>query len=135
MTPETVHSIRVRYNECDQVGIVFNANFLVYTDIVATEFFREHIGGYEALTGRGLEFAMAEANLRFRRPLHFDEVFEVKATVGSITSRSLTMEFEFTREGEQIAEIGVSYVCIEKEGHTPSPIPEEISAILEGVQA
>lgn len=135
MTPETVHSIRVRYNECDQVGIVFNANYLVYTDIVATEFFREHIGGYEALTDRGLDFALAEANLRFRRPLHFDEVFDVRASVGSITSRSLTMEFEFTRDGDPIADITISYVCIEKASHAPHPIPEDISDVLEGSQS
>lgn len=132
MSPETTHQLRVRYNECDQVGIVFNANYLVYTDIAATEFFREHIGGYNALTDLGLDFALAEANLRFRRPLHNDEVFEIKATVGSITSRSLTMEFEFTREGELIAEITIAYVCIEKASQEPQVIPEPISSVLEG---
>lgn len=132
LTPETIHELRVRYNECDQVGIVFNANYLVYTDIVATEFFREHIGGYQALTDLGLDFALAEANIRFRRPLHNDEVFEVKASVSSITSRSLSMEFEFTRDGEQIAEISIAYVCIEKSSQIPHLIPESISSVLEG---
>lgn len=132
MSPETVHSIRVRYNECDQVGIVFNANYLVYTDIAANEFFREHVGGYSALTDLGLDFALAEANIRFRRPLHYDEEFQIRATVGSITSRSLSMDFEFTRDGDLIAEISVAYVCIDKETQEPQVIPEPISTILEG---
>ena len=132
MTPETTYELRVRYNECDQVGIVFNANYLVYTDIVATEFFREHIGGYSALTELGLDFALAEANMRFRKPLHYDEVFEVRATIGSITSRSLSMEFEFTRGEELIAEISIAYVCIGKATQQPQVIPEQISSILEG---
>ena len=134
MTPETTHSIRVRYNECDQVGIVFNANFLVYTDIAANEFFREHIGGYSTLIDLGLDFAMAEANIRFRKPLHYDEVFEVKASVQSITSRSLSVDFEFKREGELIAEISIAYVCIHTESQAPHQIPDEISSVLEGAQ-
>ena len=31
------HSIRVRYNECDPQGHVFNANYLAYFDIAITE--------------------------------------------------------------------------------------------------
>lgn len=132
MSPETTHRLRVRYNECDQVGIVFNANFLVYTDIAANEFFREHLGGYSSVTDLGLDFAMAEANIRFRRPLHYDEEFEVKVTIGSITSRSLTMDFEFAREDEQIAEITTSYVCIETASQAPQVIPDQFRSVLEG---
>lgn len=132
MTPETKHSIRVRYNECDQVGIVFNANYLVYADIAANEFFRDHFGGYSTLTDLGLDFAMAEANIRFRRPLHYDEEVEIKATVAAITSRSLTMEFEYTRDEELVAEITISYVCIETESQTPQIIPEHFRSVLEG---
>lgn len=132
MSPETTHRLRARYNECDQVGIVFNANYLVYTDIAANEFFREHLGGYSSLTDLGLDFAMAEANIRFRRPLHYDEEFDVKATVGSITSRSLSMDFEFIREGETVAEISISYVCIETASQAPQVIPEKFRSVLSG---
>lgn len=132
MTPETIHKLRVRYNECDQVGIVFNANYLVYADIAATEFFREHFGGYSTLTDLGLDLAMAEANIRFRRPLHYDEEVEIKAAVASITSRSMTMEFEYTRGEELVAEITISYVCIETESQTPQVIPEQFRSVLEG---
>jgi len=131
MTPETTHRLRVRYNECDQVGIVFNANYLVYADIAATEFFRDHLGGYSSLTDLGLDFAMAEANIRFRRPVHYDEEVDIKVTVGSITSRSLSMEFEFTRDGDLIAEIAISYVCIETRSQAPQVIPDRFRTVLE----
>ncbi len=132
MSPEHTHRLRVRYNECDQVGIVFNANYLVYADIAANEFFREHLGGYSSLTDLGLDMAMAEANIRFRRPLHYDEEVDVKATVGSITSRSLSMDYEFTREEELVAEITISYVCIETASQTPQVIPDQFRSVLEG---
>lgn len=132
MSPETVHKLRVRYNECDRVGIVFNSNYLVYTDVAATEFWREHLGGYSQLNELNLDMVLAEANIKFRRPLEFDDEFEVKVSVGTVTARSLTMEFEFTRGGEQIAEIEISYVCVDSQEHTAQPIPDHVLTVLEG---
>ena len=40
------HTIRVRYNECDPQGHVFNANYLAYFDLAMTELWRE-LGGYD----------------------------------------------------------------------------------------
>ena len=131
MSPETTHRLRVRYNECDQVGIAFNANYLVYADVAANEFWREHFGGYSNLTDLGLDLVLVEANIRFRRPLHYDELFDVKVSVGTMTSRSLEMEFEFTRGEDLIAEISISYVCIDTESQQPMPIPEQFRKILE----
>jgi acyl-CoA thioester hydrolase len=124
--------LRVRYNECDRVGIVFNSNYLVYTDVAATEFWREHLGGYSDFNDLGLDVVLAEANIRFRRPLEFDDEFEVRASVSTVTARSLTLEFDFTRAGEQIAEIEISYVCVDSEQHTAQPIPDQIRSVLEG---
>ena len=132
MSPETTHRLRVRYNECDKVGIVFNANYLVYADVGANEFWREHFDGYSNLTDLGLDLVLVESNLRFRKPLHYDEEFDVKTTVGTLTSRSMEMEFEFTRGEDLIAEISIAYVCIETTTQQATPIPEQFRTILEG---
>ncbi|MCB0856484.1 MAG: acyl-CoA thioesterase [Solirubrobacterales bacterium] len=135
MPVETVHRMRVRYNECDRVGIVFNSNYLVYTDVSATEFWREHLGGYSAFNEIGLDMVLAEANIKFRQPLMFDDEFEVRVGVGTVTSRSLTMEFGFIRGDDPIAEIEISYVCVDSTEHTPQPIPEQVRSVLEGDSA
>jgi len=124
--------MRVRYNECDRVGIVFNSNYLVYADVSATEFWREHLGGYSGFNELGLDMVLAEANIKFRRPLKFDDEFEVTVGVGAVTARSLALEFSFTREEEHLAEIEISYVCVDSEQHTPQPIPDQIRMVLEG---
>lgn len=131
MPVETVYPLRVRYNECDSVGIVFNSNYLVYADVGANEFWREHLGGYAAFNDLGLDMVLAEANIRFRQPLYFDEEFEVRVSVGTVTSRSLAMEFSFVRGGDLIAEIEISYVCVDSAQHTAQPIPDSILAVLD----
>ncbi|MDQ5893904.1 MAG: acyl-CoA thioester hydrolase [Actinomycetota bacterium] len=131
MSPETTYRLRVRYNECDKAGIVFNANYLVYADVGANEFWREHFGGYANLTDLGLDLVLVESNLRFRKPLHYDEEFDIKVSVGTLTNRSMEMEFEFTRGEDLIAEITIAYVCIETASQQATPIPEQFRSILE----
>ena len=90
---KTTHRLRVRYNECDRVGIVFNSNYL-----------RLHRrGGYRVLARApgwlfefneiGLDMVLAEANLRFRQPLEFGRRFDIRVSVGGMTARSMTIEF------------------------------------------
>src|SRR5207244_8540859 len=64
--PPLVHRLRVRYNECDAQGHVFNANYFVYFDVTLTELWRETLGSYEALTADGLDLVVAETGARFR---------------------------------------------------------------------
>lgn len=71
------HGLRVRYKECDPQGIVFNGNYLHYFDIGVTELYREAIGGWSEIQAQGVDAVVAEANLRYLRPLHFDERFEI----------------------------------------------------------
>jgi acyl-CoA thioester hydrolase len=72
--PPFRHELRVRYGECDPQAIVFNANYLLYFDVAFTELWREGIGAWDQMTGRGFDAVVAETRLRFRRPARFDDV-------------------------------------------------------------
>ena len=66
------HRLRVRYNECDPQGVVFNANYLTYLDITMGELWRE-LGGYQEMVDAGVDMVVAEANIRYRAALRFDD--------------------------------------------------------------
>jgi hypothetical protein len=51
--PPFVHRLRVCYHECDQQGIVFNANHFAYFDVVLTELWRAAFGSYGAMVALG----------------------------------------------------------------------------------
>ena len=76
-----VHELRVRYGECDPQGIVFNANYLLYFDVVFTELWREAVGPWQEMVERGLDAVVAEASLRFRSPARFDDVLRSRARI------------------------------------------------------
>src|ERR1700728_474616 len=99
-----VHHLRVRYNECDAQGHVFNANYLVYFDVTLTELWREALGSYEALTADGLDLVVAEVQVRFRAPARFDDELEITLEVERLGNTSMVSTIAIARDGETLAE-------------------------------
>ncbi len=100
MSPAFVHPMRVRFAECDPQGIVFNSRYLEYFDVAMTEIWREAIGPYDAATAdNGVDLVVAEAGIRYRDSLRFDDEFELRATVSRLGTTSMTTAIEVVRDG------------------------------------
>ena len=119
------HQLRVRYNECDPQGVVFNANYLTYFDLTMTELWRE-LGGYQAMVDAGVDMVVAEARILYRSPLRFDDEFEARVTVSELGETSMSTEVELARDGETVAQGELRYVFIESGGSAKQPIPDQI---------
>jgi acyl-CoA thioester hydrolase len=128
------HTLRVRYNECDPQGVVFNANYLTYIDLTMTELWRE-LGGYQAMVDAGVDMVVAEARIRYRAPLRFDEEFEVHATVAHLDEDSMTTALVLVRDHDRVAEGEIRHVFIEAGGGPKKTIPERIRGQLERYSA
>jgi acyl-CoA thioester hydrolase len=134
------YELRVRYGECDPQGVVFNANFLAYFDIGITELFRAAFGSYKAMVDRGVDFVVAEAGLRYRRPAHFDDELTVEVAVTRLGTTSLTTSYRVMRDGEVLVDGTLRHVLIdlkrllEREPDTKATIPnwmrEELAPYL-----
>ena len=123
------HRLRVRYNECDPQGVVFNANYLTYIDLTVTELWRE-LGGYQAMVEAGVDLVVAEVRLRYRAPLRFDDEFEVSAAVARLGDTSMQTEVLLARDGDAVAEAELRHVFVESVGGAKARIPEQIRSGL-----
>jgi acyl-CoA thioester hydrolase len=123
------HSLRVRYNECDPQGVVFNANYLTYFDLTMTELWRE-LGGYQAMVDAGVDMVVAEARILYRSPLRFDEEFQAQAEIATLGETSMTTEILLVRDGEPVAEGELRHVFIESDGDSTAEIPAPIRSGL-----
>ena len=124
------HRLRVRYNECDPQGVVFNANYLLYFDITMGELWRE-LGGYQAMVDAGVDMVVAEARVLYVSGLRFDEEFDVEARIARLGDTSMQTEIVLTRNGDTVAEGDLRHVFIESGGGDKAPIPEKIRSGLE----
>jgi acyl-CoA thioester hydrolase len=125
-----VHELRVRYGECDPQGIVFNANYLLYFDVVFTELWRAAIGPWQEMVERGYDAVVAEANLRFRAPARYDDVLALQARVTRLGETSITTEIDVLREGEPLVHGQLRHVCVGTETWRKTELPEWIRAGL-----
>ena len=126
-----VHELRVRYGECDPQGIVFNANYLLYFDVVFTELWREAAGPWDHMVERGFDAVVAEANAKFRAPARFDDELELQATVTNLGETSITTRIDVVRDGEVLVEGTLRHVCVTRSDWKKSRLPEWVR---EGLQ-
>jgi acyl-CoA thioester hydrolase len=113
MTEPLAHTLRVRYGECDPQGVVFNAHFLAYFDVGITELFRAAFGSYQAMVDRGVDFVVAEAGLRYRRPAHFDDELTLEVAVTRLGTTSITTSYRILRDGELLVDGTLRHVLID----------------------
>jgi acyl-CoA thioester hydrolase len=128
------HVLRVRYNECDPQGVVFNANYLTYFDITMSELWRE-LGGYQAMVDAGVDMVVAEATIRYLAPLRFDDEIEMVARITRLGETSMTTELVIEDGGEPAAEGVLRHVFIETGDGKTSQIPDAIRAGLAAYSA
>jgi acyl-CoA thioester hydrolase len=125
------HELRVRYGECDAQGIVFNANFLAYVDVVLTEIWRDSMGSYDALRGTGVDTVVAEANMRFLAPGRFDDVLTIEGGFEGLGTTSTTLKLWFRRADDLLVEVDIRYVFVDIDTWDKTPIPTDVRTALD----
>jgi acyl-CoA thioester hydrolase len=130
--PAFVHHLRVRYNECDVQGHVFNANYFVYFDVVLTELWRELLGSYDALAADGLDLVVAEAGARFRAPARFDDELEITLGVERLGNTSMVSAIRIAREADTLVEGRIVHIFVRADRlNEKASIPDHLRLLLQ----
>ena len=130
MTTDFVHRLRVRFGECDPQGVVFNANYLLYLDVAFTELWRERLGGYAEMIGRGIDVMLVQSNLSYRRAARADDQIDVRLRVTALGTTSMTMEATVERAGATLVEATLVHVFVHAASLEKAPIPADLRALL-----
>jgi len=125
------HRLRVRYAECDPQGVVFNAHYVAWFDLVMTELWRGLPGGYAGMTERGSDMVVAEVRVRYLEPARFDDVLDLEAAVVRLGTTGLTTAISVICEGRTLAEGELRHVFVDLGSHRKAPIPDDVRGLLE----
>ena len=126
------HSIelRVRYEETDQMGVVYYANYLVWYEIARTEFFRSRGFEYRKLEEEDRIFIpVVEAYCKYRAPLKYDDLITVTAELVDIGHTRLAFSYTVAIDGREVATGSTKHAFIDDSGF-PIPVPEKIKEAL-----
>lgn len=90
----TTISLRVRYGETDQMGVVYHGNYATYCEVARVEFFREMGLPYKELEDKGIMLPVVELNLKYVKPAYYDEILDIKTFLTEIP-RSVRLHFSY----------------------------------------
>jgi acyl-CoA thioester hydrolase len=128
-TDEFVEHVRVRYGECDQQGVVFNANYLAYADDVIGQWFSAVIGSWSEA---GFDCMVKKATVEWSSPARSGETidFRPRVTRWGNTSFDITID---ARVGERhVVDILLVYVSVVPGTATRCPVPVHVREGLSG---
>ncbi len=112
-------TIRVRYSETDQMGVVYNANYLDWFEIARTELCRLWGTPYSNWEEQGLLLPVVEAHCRYKHPTRYDEQIQLWCRVSEVKIHSVTFEYRVMRKSDYklLAEGWTKHGCTDREGH------------------
>jgi acyl-CoA thioester hydrolase len=89
----SVTTLRVRYAETDQMGVVYYANYLVWFEVARADLLRTQGWTYREMEQAGVALPVIEAHCEYLRPARYDEEIDVR-TSGRLYS-PVRMEFTY----------------------------------------
>ncbi len=128
-----IEPLRVRWNEVDAQGIVFNAQYLAYLDVASTGYWRALGLPYPlALKAFGADVVLGSCALDFRAPARFDEQLDCAVRLQALGRTSLTLSATLRRGHVVLLTAEMRYVVVDATSLQPTPIPE---ALRQAIQA
>jgi acyl-CoA thioester hydrolase len=116
-------TLRVRYAETDRMGLVHNANYLVYFEQGRTELLRVNGLSYKDLEDQGYLLVLTKADIRYRTPARYDDVLTIRTSVTRMTMVRIDHRYEILRSGMLVAEGTTTLACVDREGRVQA-LPE-----------
>jgi acyl-CoA thioester hydrolase len=122
------HRIRVRFAETDAMGIVHHGRYLPYFEEARVEYLRHLDHPYTRWREEGLDAAVLEVFVQYRRPLRFDDAIDVHLLLAAVTRTTFQMAYLVTRDGDAAATAVTVHGAVTADGR-PTRLPDWLVAM------
>jgi acyl-CoA thioester hydrolase len=124
-------SLRVRYSETDQMGVVYHSNYLIWMEVGRIEWCRARAVNYREMEADGVLLAVVEAGCRYLAPARYDDEISIRTNIASANRRMVRFEYEI-RCGRRLLATGFTRHLFLNRELRPTPLParyQELFAI------
>ncbi len=125
-------TVRVRYAETDQMGVVYHANYLIWFEVGRVELMRALGIEYKRMEIEDdCHIVVVEARCRYINPARYDEELCIRTRIAESRNRTIRFSYEVRRacDGESLAAGETLHVICGSNGK-PKLLPEKYRAIL-----
>jgi len=119
--------IRVRYAECDQMGVVHHSRYWVYFEMGRTELLRSRGVAYADLERAGALFVVAKCAAQFRAAARYDDVLTLTTRIVRTGLARIDHAYELKRKSDDLllCTAETTLACVDRNGRVV-PIPESV---------
>lgn len=128
-------SVRVRYGETDQMGIVYHGNYPAYFEQGRIELFREIGLPYKELEENGILLPVYELNLKYLKSAFYDDILKIETTIHEIP-RDVRFRFDYKifNEKQELLTTGYAILAfVDKQTRRPVRCPKYMIERLESL--
>jgi acyl-CoA thioester hydrolase len=94
-------TVRVRYAETDQMGVVYHSNYLIWFEVGRVELMRALGFEYRKMeTEDDCHIVVADVHCRFEKPAHYDEILRIRTRVAEWRNRIVKFSYEIFRDAD-----------------------------------
>ncbi|MBO8155113.1 MAG: acyl-CoA thioesterase [Bacillaceae bacterium] len=120
---ENMTDIKVRYQETDQMGVVYHANYLVWFEIGRTALIEQLGFNYHEMEESGVVSPVIDASIQFKKPVRYGQTAKVRTWIDEYDGLRVTYGYEiFDGDGNSAVTGWTKHVCVKKENFKPISI-------------
>ncbi len=99
-SPQSTSTLRVRYAETDQMGIVYYANYFVWFEVGRTDLLRRSGWSYREMEQDGVSLPVIESHCVYKQPARYDDELEVRTTGSVVSPVRVRFDYEVVRPAD-----------------------------------
>ncbi|PLX99286.1 MAG: acyl-CoA thioesterase [Desulfuromonas sp.] len=125
----------VRYAETDAQGVAHHANYLIWFEEGRSDALRQNGLHYTDFEKAGYFLVVAEANVRYKAPIFYEDQLTIETTLTSFRSRIMKFSYRvLDKDGKVRAEGETAHVVVGPDKR-PTALPDSFIEQLEKIQA
>lgn len=93
--------IRVRYQETDQMGVVYHGNYFTWFEVGRTDLLRKMGYTYKHLENENIMLPVIEVACNYKEPAKYDDEIIVESKVKEIKGIRISFEYTIIRKSDE----------------------------------
>ena len=112
-------TVRVRYAETDQMGVVYHSNFFIWFELGRVELFRQLGFSYKQMEiDDDSQLVVTEVQCSYKRPARYDYLLRIRTRIAEARSRMVKFAYEVVNHasGELLATGETTHIVCDRNG-------------------
>ncbi|KAA1247081.1 thioesterase family protein [Aquimarina sp. RZ0] len=128
----TKTTLKVRYSETDQMGVVHHGNYAQYLELARIDWLSKLDVSYKTMEKNGIMLPVFKLDFKFKKSAFFDDELTIKTILRKIPTARIYFEHEIYNQKEELLTIAsITLVFVNSKTKKPISCPSDLIKKIE----